>query len=111
MAIRTVTDMIDDADPEQLAGASIASRQYEQIWMSAMSNALDQPATVRATRRDPAVAAQVADFRTRLDEIEECDDPHPRAELVIDLRTAVEGSVVEEYMDDVTATDELPNIR
>ncbi len=111
VAIRTVTDAIDDVEPEQLAGASIASRQYERIWMSAMANALDRPATLSAARRDPTIRSMVADFRERLDEIERCDDPQRRSELVIDLRSAAEGTVVDEYMDEVTATDELPSIR
>jgi hypothetical protein len=111
VAIRTVTDAIDDVESEQLAGASIASRQYERIWMSAMANALDRPATLSAARRDPTIRSMVADFRERLDEIERCDDPQRRSELVIDLRSAAEGTVVDEYMDEVTATDELPSIR
>ncbi len=111
LAIRTVTDAIDEVEPEQLAGASIASRQYQQIWMSAMANALDRPETLRAANRDPAIGAQVAEFRRRLDEIEACDDPLLRSELVIDLRSAAEGTVVDEYMDDVTASQGLPTIR
>lgn len=111
LAIRTVTDAIGDVDREQLAGASIAARQYQQIWMSAMANALERPETLRAAQLDPAVRTQVAEFRERLDEIEACDDPLLRSELVIDLRSAAEGTVVDEYMDDVTASQGLPTIR
>jgi hypothetical protein len=111
LAIRTVSNTIDDVDADQLAGASIASRQYQQIWMSAMTNALDRPETLRAAELDPAIAAQVAEFRERLDEIEACDDPLRRSELVIDLRSAAEGTVVDVYLDDVTASQGLPTIR
>ena len=111
LAIRTVIDATDHADAEQLAGASIASRQYQQIWMSAMANALERPETLRAAQRDPAIRAQIAEFRERLDEIEACDDPLLRSELVIDLRSAAEGTVVDEYLDDVTASQGLPTIR
>lgn len=111
LAIRTVSNTIDDVPAEQLAGASIASRQYQQIWMSAMANALDRPETLRAAELDPAIAAQVAEFRERLDEIEACDDPLRRSELVVDLRSAAEGTVVDGYLDDVTASQGLPTIR
>jgi hypothetical protein len=111
LAIRTVTDAIDDVDVDQLAGASIASRQYQQIWMSAMANALERTETLRAAQRDPAIRAQLAGFRERLDEIEACDDPRRRSELVIDLRSAAEGTVVDEYLDAVTASQGLPTIR
>jgi hypothetical protein len=111
LAIRTVIDATDHADAEQLAGASIASRQYQQIWMSAMANALDRPETLRAAQRDPAIRAQIAGFRERLKEIEACDDPLLRSELVIDLRSAAEGTVVDEYLDEVTASQGLPTIR
>jgi hypothetical protein len=111
LAIRTVTNTIEDVDAEQLAGASIASRQYQQIWMSAMANALERPETLRAAQLDPAIGAQVAEFRERLDEIEACDDPLLRSELVIDLRAAAEGTVVDGYLDDVTASQGLPTIR
>jgi hypothetical protein len=111
LAIRTVTDATEDIGAEELAGASIASRQYQQIWMSAMANALARPETVRAAQLDPAVGAQVAEFRERLDEIEACDDPLLRSELLIDLRSAAEGTVVDEYLDDVTTSQGLPTIR
>jgi hypothetical protein len=111
LAIRTVTDAIDDVDAEQLAGASIASRQYQQVWISAMANALERPETLRAAQLDPAIGAQVAEFRERLDQIEACDDPLLRSELVIDLRAAAEGTVVDEYLDDVVASQGLPTIR
>ncbi|HUS42973.1 MAG TPA: hypothetical protein VMY16_09920 [Ilumatobacteraceae bacterium] len=111
LAIRTVTDAIDDVDARQLAGASIASRQYEQIWMSAMADALERPATLGAARRDPTLRTKLADFRARLDAIEACNDPLRRSELVIDLRSAAEGTIVDAYLDEVTATDGLPTIR
>ena len=111
VAIRTVTDAIDDVEPARLAGASIASRQYEQIWLSAMANALDRPETLSAARRDPAVREQVDEFRRRLDEIEQCDDPFARSELVSDLRSASEGTIVDDYMDQVTTTHGLETIR
>jgi hypothetical protein len=111
LAIRTAIDATDHADPEQLAGASIASRQYQQIWMSAMANALERPETLRSAQRDPAIQEQIAEFRERLDEIEACEDPLLRSELVIDLRSAAEGTVVDEYLDDVTASQGLPTIR
>jgi len=111
LAIRTVANTIEDVDAEQLAGASVASRQYQQIWMSAMANALERPETRRAAQLDPAIGAQVAEFRERLDEIEACDDPLLRSELVIDLRAAAEGTVVDGYLDDVTASQGLPTIR
>ena len=53
----------------------------------------------------------MAEFRERLDEIEACDDPLLRSELVIDLRSAAEGTVVDGYLDDVTASQGLPTIR
>jgi hypothetical protein len=111
LAIRTVTDAMEDVDAEQLAGASIASRQYQQVWMSAMANALERPETLRAAQLDPAVGAQVAEFRERLHEIEACSDPLLRSELLIDLRSAAEGTVVDAYLDDVTASQGLPTIR
>jgi hypothetical protein len=111
LAIRTAANTIEDVDAEQLAGASIASRQYQQIWMSAMANALDRPETLRAAQLDPAISAQMAEFRARLDEIEVCDDRLRRSELVIDLRAAAEGTVVDGYLDDVIASQGLPTIR
>ena len=111
LAVRTVTDAIGDVEPERLAGASIASRQYQQIWISAMANALERPETARAARLDPALRSQLADFRERLDEIEACDDPLLRSELVIDLRSAAEGTVVDGYLDEVIASQGLPTIR
>jgi hypothetical protein len=111
VAIRTVTGAIDDVDPARLAGASIASRQYEQIWLSAMANALDRPETLSAAQRDPDVRKQVDEFRRRLDEVEQCDDPFARSELVSDLRSASEGTIVDDYMDQVTTTHGLETIR
>jgi hypothetical protein len=111
LAIRTVANTIEDVDAEQLAAASIASRQYQQIWMSAMANALERPETLHAAQVDPAVGAQVAEFRERLDEIEACDDPVLRSELVVDLRAAAEGTVVDGYLDDVIVSQGLPAIR
>lgn len=111
LAIRTAATTIGDVGAEQLAGASIASRQYQQIWMSALANALERPETRRAAQLDPVIDAQLTEFRERLDEIEACDDPLLRSELVIDLRAAAEGTVVDEYLDDVTASQGLPTIR
>ena len=111
LAISTVASTIEDVDAEQLAGASIASRQYQQIWMSAMANALEHPQTLRAAQLDPAVGAQVAEFRERLDEIEAWDDPVLRTELVMDLRPTAEGTVVDGYLDDVIVSQGLPAIR
>ena len=76
-----------------------------------MANALERPETRRAAQLDPAIGAQVTEFRERLDEIEACDDPLLRSELVIDLRAAAEGTVVDGYLDDVTASQGLPTIR
>jgi hypothetical protein len=110
-AIRTITDGLDDVEPARFEGASIAARQYEQIWRSAMANALERPATRQAAQRDPAVHAQVEEFRRRLDEIEACDDPFERSVLVSDLRTATEGTIVDDYMDRVVASNGLESIR
>lgn len=111
LAIRAAASTIEDVEEEQLVGASIASRQYQRIWTAAMANALERPETLRAAQLDPAVGAKMAELRRRLDEIESCDDPMLRSELVVDLRSAAEGTVVDRYLDEVIASQGLPTIR
>lgn len=101
LAIRSVTAALADVGPERLAGASITAHQYQQIWMSAMSVALE--------RADAGGSA--GEFRRRLDEIEACDDPTERAALIVDLRTAVEGTEVAEFVDEVMNAGGLSALR
>lgn len=101
LAIRSVTDALADVEPERLAGASITAHQYQRIWMSAMAVALDRAGPGGGT----------LELRRRLDEVEACDDPAERSVLIVDLRNAVEGTEVAEFVDEVMNTDGLSALR
>ena len=101
LAIRSVTAAVADVTPERLAGASIKAHQYQQIWMSATSVALDRADATDRTR----------EFRRRLDGIEACDDPVERGVLIVDLRSAIEGTEVAEFVDDVMDSGGLSALR
>jgi hypothetical protein len=108
-AIRAVTAALAGVAPERLAAASITAHQYQQIWMSAMAVALD--------REGPDLASSARgrsirrDVRRRLDDIEACDDPTRRGELIVDLRTAVDGTELAEFVDGVMQHSGLSTLR
>jgi hypothetical protein len=108
-AIRAVTVALADVPPERLAGASITSHQYQQIWISAMGVALGR-ATPEGPR-SPADRARRRDVRRRLEEIEACDDLGERAELIVDLRHVVEGTELAEFVDGVMDAGGVQDLR
>jgi hypothetical protein len=111
VAIRAATDAVADVDAERLAGASIQAQQYQLIWMSTMSVALDRDATRRAAEHDPRIRGRLGEFRGRLAEIDVCTDLEARDILIADLRYDVDGTVVADFVDGVMERSGLSAIR
>ncbi len=110
-AIRAATSAVADVDAERLAGASIRAQQYQQIWMSTMSVALDRRATAHADRHDPKMKGRLEEFRRRLVDIEECVDLEARDALISDLRSAVDGTVIADFVDEIMDGSGLHSVR
>lgn len=67
------TDVLARIEPERLAGASIGGRLHHQISTSALRAALTRPEILSGSTGRDHTDDEVAEFRRRLDEIEDCD--------------------------------------